>query len=93
MQVKKHLNLLGMKAQDRVTGAKGVITSVSFDLYGCIQAILKPAVNEDGELKGGQWMDIARLKITGKKPVMDQPDFSLVPFADGGKGPASKPVK
>lgn len=32
----KHIDLLGLKAEDKVTGFKGVITTLSFDLYGCV---------------------------------------------------------
>ena len=36
------LKLLGLKVKDKVTGFTGIITSVSFDLYGCIQVIITP---------------------------------------------------
>ena len=42
METEKHFNLLGMKGKDVVTGFKGVITSLSFDLYGCVQAVINP---------------------------------------------------
>lgn len=48
--VKKHISLLGLEAQDLVTGFKGIITSISFDLYGCVQAVINPGLNKDGEL-------------------------------------------
>ena len=34
-----HLELLGQKVEDKVTGFRGVVTTISFDLYGCIQAV------------------------------------------------------
>jgi len=37
----KHLEMLGKEGFDVVTGFDGVITSVSFDLYGCVQAVVK----------------------------------------------------
>jgi hypothetical protein len=92
VDVKKHLDLLGMKAEDKVTGFAGVITSISFDLYGCIQAIVNPGVDKDGKLKDQCWFDIARLKITGESPVMDRPDFQLGQLAEAKKGPAEKPA-
>ena len=42
-------SLLGRKARDQVTNAEGVITSVTFDLFGCIQALLKPPIGDDGK--------------------------------------------
>ena len=51
----KPMELLGFRAEDRVTGFKGVVTSVSFDLYGCIQVALNPGMNKDGKLEDGHW--------------------------------------
>ena len=50
--IEKHLDLLGRKVEDKVTGIKGVVTSVSFDLYGCIQAVITTPA-KDGEYKSG----------------------------------------
>ena len=65
----KELKLLGFKAQDKVTGFKGVITSVSFDLFGCIQAALS-APEKDGKIGESYWLDTNRMKILSKTPVM-----------------------
>jgi len=92
MQVNKQLALLGLKAEDKVTGFKGVIDSVCFDLYGCVQAALTPAVDSKGELKGGKWFDVTRLVIRDHEPVMDLPDFDKGYIAEGKKGPADKPL-
>ena len=93
MEVKKHLDLLGHKCVDRVTGLSGVITSVTFDLYGCIQALVSPGIKE-GEVKPAEswWLDVTRLDITSDAPVMVQPDFELGYVAEGRKGPADKPA-
>ena len=90
--VKKHLALLGFRATDRVTCYKGVITSIGFDLYGCVQAIVTPDVDDKGDVVDSRWFDIARLRVTGKKPVMEQPDWDYGPVAEGKKGPADRPV-
>jgi hypothetical protein len=37
-----HLQMLGFNAKDRVTGFSGVVSSICFDLYGCVQAALRP---------------------------------------------------
>ena len=90
--VKKHMDLLGLKAKDNVTGYFGVITSVSFDLYGCIQAVLTPPYEgDDGKYPSGTWFDVTRLKITGKKPVMQLPNFDMGYVSEGKKGAAEKP--
>ena len=92
MKVQEHLKLLGMKVQDRVTGLKGVVVSISFDLYGCIQAIMAPEANAEGKVPESYWLDVTRLKVTGKKPVMKLPNYDKGYVADGCKGPADKPA-
>lgn len=92
VNIKKHLNKLGYKAKDKVTGFEGVITSVSFDLFGCVQALVDPGMDKDGKRKEQAFMDIARLEILGKAPVMEQPDFDWTETdeakAAGKHGPA-----
>ena len=83
----KHFNLLGLRVKDRVTGTKGVVTSLSFDLYGCIQAVVQPKDKE------GMWFDVSRLKVSSNKPVMNLPNFEEGYIAEGRKGPADKPIK
>jgi hypothetical protein len=92
MQQHKHLELLGLKARDSVTGYFGVITTLSFDLYGCIQAVVTPPVGVDGEIKSGNWFDITRLEITSNTPVMERPNFDIGYIAEGRKGCAIKPA-
>ena len=92
MSTQRHIELLGKRAEDKVTGFKGVISSVSFDLYGCVQAVITPKASEE-EVKSGSWFDVTRLKITDEQPVMDLPDFSKGYVAEGKKGPAMKPIK
>lgn len=86
-----HIKLLGKKAKDSVTGQEGIITTVSFDLYGCVQAVITPQA-KDGKVLEGNWMDVARLEILNDKPVMALPDFSRGYVAEGKKGCAEKPA-
>ena len=88
----KHFNLLGLKAKDVVTGFKGVITSLSFDLYGCINVLVTPESDKDGKRGESYWYDVARIKTTSKKPVMELPDFNAGYVSDGKKGPEEKPI-
>lgn len=89
--IETHLKMLGMKVRDRVTGFEGVVISVSFDLYGCIQAIVSPGLNKDGEPGKSQWFDILRLVTTSHEPVMDVPNFEVGIVAEGKQGAAEKP--
>jgi hypothetical protein len=71
--IKQSIELLGHKAQDRVTGFTGVISSVSFDLYGCVMAIVTPPIDESGKPREGHWFDIKRLLVS--ETVMAAPKF------------------
>lgn len=85
-QIDEAIQLLGKKATDYVTDYKGVITSISVDLYGCIQALVVPGLDKEGKIPGGAWLDLNRLKISNDKRVMD------CPHLETPKGPADKPV-
>ncbi len=91
VNIKKHMALLGLRVEDRVTGMKGVVASISFDLYGCVQAIVNPGLGKDGKLSDQIWFDVSRLKVLDKKPVMQVPDFEYGPQAEGLQGAAEKP--
>lgn len=92
ISIEKHLGLLGLRVRDRITGFTGVVASVSFDLYGCVQAIINPGLDKDGKLLDQCWFDANRLEVLTKKPVMHPPDFKVGPEAEGKKGPAEKPA-
>lgn len=83
-----YFKLLGFKVKDVVTGFEGVAESISFDLYGCIQVVVRPEkVKSQAELPNGQWFDAKRLTAVGSKPVMHVPNFSVPE-----NGPAQKPA-
>ena len=42
------LELLGLQVRDKVTGFAGVCESVSYDLYGCIQGVVRPPASTNG---------------------------------------------
>lgn len=85
------LGILGKPVTDKVTGIQGVATSVSFDLYGCIQVVLDPPAS-DKDSKAA-WYDLTRMKVGDGDRVMEVPDFDKGYIAEGKKGPAEKPVK
>jgi len=86
MERQELMELLGMKVVDKVTEFKGVVTSISFDLYGCIQVLVSPGTDEQGKYRDSRWFDTQRLRVTSKKPVMERPNF------EGEKGPVEKPI-
>lgn len=88
------IELLGRKAKDKVTGFEGVVSSVSFDLYGCIQAALTPGVDKDGKTLDGHWFDTNRLAMKSGARVMPLPDFDKPADepADHAHGLAEKPA-
>jgi hypothetical protein len=86
--IKESIELLGLEAKDRVTGFNGVIASVTFDLYGCVQAIVTPPVDKDGKTREGNWFDIKRLE-TGRR-VMAAPQFELMEKSQE-PGPGERP--
>lgn len=92
MNINKHIELLGLKVEDKVTGITGIVTSVSFDLYGCIQAIINRGLDNDGKSFEQMWFDVARLRVIDPAPVMDRPNYEYGLVADGKKGPAEKPA-
>lgn len=96
--VEAHLDLLGRYMRDRVSGFEGVISSISFDLYGCIQAAVSPRVDKDGKLPDGKWMDIHRLEPVNisDERSMPMPNFTAPPAFGATPqvhqhGPAEKP--
>jgi len=90
INVLDHLEQLGKSATDRVTGFSGVVVSISFDLYGCVSALLHPGMDEKNGMKEQLWFDISRIR-SGGTPVMPPPDFLVGDIAEGKKGPAEKP--
>lgn len=91
--LQKAVALLGLKKQDQVTGFKGMVSSVCFDAYGCIQAVLTPEATPDGKVPDGHWYDVKRLVDTseGEKRIFPAPDFTGVFGQENG--PAEKPAR
>lgn len=89
--VQAHLDMLGKTVRDRVTGLTGVVSSVSFDLYGCIQAAVTPPVDKDGKVPDGRWLDANRLEVTNEERAMPLPEWAATPAAHK-HGPAEKPA-
>jgi hypothetical protein len=75
----KDFHLLGRKCKDLVTGQEGVVTSISFDLYGCVQVLLTPPVNVEGKRGEVWWYDSKRMEVLAPTPIMEVPDFKEAP--------------
>ncbi len=90
--VKKHLDLLGHLVEDKVTGFKGIVASINFELYGCIQAVVNPGVDKDGNIRDSRWFDVNRLRVLSSSPVMNVPNFGQLTTANGDQGADEKPL-
>lgn len=87
----KTLQLLGLRARDKVSGFEGVISSVHFDLYGCVQVVLAPEKDKDGKMLDSHYFDIQRLDVSTVR-VMPVPNFNKASEpAQYDHGPAEKP--
>jgi len=89
--IEQHLQLLGTHMKDIVTGIEGMVDSISFDVYGCVQGCLRTVANKDGTLPESRWYDVKRLKPTSKKRLLDVPAFIEMPIGTEA-GPADKPI-
>lgn len=91
--MKEYLAILGKKVSDRVTGFSGVATSVSFDLYGCVQVIVSPKLDIAGKIPDAAWFDHKRLFTISETPVMDVPTFENVPGGAKLSLPKQNPLR
>ena len=73
--IQETVSLLGLWANDKITGFGGIIASVNFDLYGCAQAVLTPPTNEKGEVQTHHIFDLGRLDLDYERRIMPVPDF------------------
>lgn len=79
---------LGHRVRDRVTGAAGVVTTVTFDLNGCVQCGIQPrGLKEDGSRKHAFWSDVQQLTVLSERPV------SPVAAFDAPTGSSPKPPR
>jgi hypothetical protein len=91
-KIEKYLDRLGLEGKDKVTGIEGTVTSISFDLYGCIQVILTPKKGDESKYPSCNWFDIGRVEFQEGFKVMETPNF-MEPkklISEGKKGPEFK---
>lgn len=95
--IKNSLAMLGSRMKDKITGFAGVVTSITFDAYGCVQALVTPPYDkEKDKIPESYWVDVKRLVQDGKR-AMDAPDFDRIEFGreQGGNNlplPRTAPV-
>jgi hypothetical protein len=90
--IKDYLKFLGLRVKDKVTGFEGIVVTISFDLYGCIQAIIHPGLVE-GKIGELTWFDVGRLEVLDHNPVMET-QFKIKQKPSSNyyeKGPENKP--
>ena len=90
INVPQQLSLLGYKVRDKITKREGVITSISFDLFGCCQAIINPGIDKDGKQIDSFWFDTNRLEIIEDQKVMDV--CAVFEFGDDAEPVATEPA-
>jgi len=76
---------LGIEAQDRMAGFKGIIFGRTDYLTGCNTYGLRPSVDKEGKLQEAEWFDESMIKSVGK-------GISIDPEEDDG-GPQETPQK
>ena len=95
MIVQQSVDFLGKQVKDKISGRKGIVTSVCFDLYGCIQVVINEQRKDkdDKEITFG-WIDINRIEIIKNKKIMNCPNYNnkYSSLVDVG-GPADKPMR
>lgn len=89
MLINEAVNLLGLRARDKIMGIEGIVTSACFDLYGCVQVTLHRGLDKDGKPHESFWIDVQRLELLPGSRIMPLPTFAgTIPTYD--KGPAEK---
>ena len=88
----KVIDLMGYTFKDKITGFVGVVTSVAFDLYGCVQASIHKGLDKDGNFSDQYWLDINRLDKMDVPRAMTPPAYVEMTPSQHDSGPAPKPA-
>lgn len=91
--MKEHFKLLGFRVREVVSGHEGIVTSISFDLNGCVQGlVMAPRDKKTGKLGESFWFDTKRLEALDKKAIRPLPTFEVVPGGQDLPAFLSKPT-
>lgn len=63
-------DLNGRRVRDLVTGFSGIVTGEVEYLTGCNQALVAPGLDDKGNIRAPEWLDIQRLEIVGGDPLV-----------------------
>lgn len=55
----------GVEVKDRLTGFKGIVTSMTTYITGCVHAGVQPKVTKEGAYPDALGFDISRLDVIG----------------------------
>jgi hypothetical protein len=80
---------IGYTVKDVVTGFEGVAVSITFDMAGCIQAVVSPPAGEKGKREDPCYFDVKRLQVTGTTRVLPLPSY----MSDTVDGPSERPAE
>ena len=89
IKVMEHFKFLGFRAKDVIAGAEGVITSIAFDISGCVQGFLSRGFDKEGKRLEGYWIDTKQILIMSKSAVMPAPAFLSVTATAGAQSKTS----
>lgn len=87
--VEDSLSWLGLRVGDKLTTFTGIISSISFDVSGCIQGYVRPEECKDGKMAEGYWLDLNRLEILSPNQII-KPCFHGIEMANKVNGPENK---
>jgi hypothetical protein len=74
----KHFDLLGYHVIDEITGKTGVVISLCFDVYGCIDAVVDSGFDADGKSVINRF-NILRLGRTSSRRSVEPHRYNLEP--------------
>lgn len=63
---------LGDEVKCKITGYRGIVTSIAKCITGCDRATVQPPVNKKGEIPTSHWLDLDALEILHKVKVPPQ---------------------
>lgn len=83
MNLSKH-PLMGMEVRDKITGFRGIVTGVTFWLFGCARMCVKPKVDESGKECPEGWFDENQLEVISQGVA---PETAILTGQPGGPDP------
>lgn len=54
---------MGMEVRDKVTGFKGIVTSIAKYLSGCDRVLISPPVDKEGKIMDSEHFDITEVEF------------------------------